>query len=369
MAQRFRQRLWDFSAQLTVLEMARRVIDLPRGAETGERMDRSLLVADFNPKERQRLAELHGRFKGGTFSETEVSAVLVLLREKSGGGPILELAHSIAHSERNSGEFFRRVRDNQSLLNDLGKRAGVIDARYIFSDTDFATNLNDTLSKHGFEVLDRSIIDLIFLCGMSLLQGSSVKGGKTFGELHLRLTSEHFELRCDMPVEHNGKTVRAMFPLSAVSNRWLPICNPRAHLDAAGPVTVKVENFVPVVDGFKAFEVHIERAPPIQATDLAALVEMERKLSRTSDGLLYTPTEGLTMPLRYEDGRLTVPGWPEFFRGGSEYEAVLKMIHRALGACVHDDGGAHWFLPLALAPDGFHSHWVGRGSPTCTRPM
>ncbi|MGH8285931.1 MAG: hypothetical protein ACRETT_09210, partial [Steroidobacteraceae bacterium] len=93
------------------------------------------------------------------------------------------------------------------------------------------------------------------------------------------------------------------------------------------------------------------------------------RLSRTAEGMVFTPGEGTPMPLRYDGERLTVAGRPEFFRGGSQYEAILKAIHRALGACVHDDAGAHWFLPLAVAPDGFHSHWVGRGSETCTRPM
>ena len=197
----------------------------------------------LNPKERQRLAELHACFKGGTFSETDVSALLVLLREKSNAGPIKELAHSIAHSERNSGEFFQRVRENQSLLNDLGKHSGILDARYIFSDSEFVQNLNEALRRHGFHELDSRVIDLIFLCCLSLLQGGSVKDGKTFGELHLALTGEHFELRADMPIEHNGKTARVVFPVAGVANRWLPVCNPRAHVDSSGPVVVKVENF------------------------------------------------------------------------------------------------------------------------------
>lgn len=266
-------------------------------------------------KEKQHLTVLHSRFCSGSFSETDVSAVLVLLREKSNGGPIKELAHSIAHSERNSGEFFRRVRENQALLNDLGKRAGLLDARYIFSDSAFAANLNETLRRHGFDELDRTVIDLIFLCGLSLLQGGSVKGGKTFGKLHLALTSEHFELRAEMPIEHKGRTVSVVFPLAAVGNRWLPICNPRAHVDSLGPVAVKIENFSPVVDGIKPFEVHVERAPPIDENDLAALISSEPRLSRTPDGLAYTPTVGPVMPLRYDGSRLTIPGLPDFFRG------------------------------------------------------
>jgi hypothetical protein len=328
------------------------------------------MSASLNPKERQRLYELHGRFSVGTFSETDASALLVLLREKSKGGPIKELADSIAHSERNSGEFFRRVRQNQSALNNLGKQAGVVDSRQLFSSSEFVTNLNETLHSQGFDELSPQVIDLVFLCSLSLLQGGSVKGGKTFGELHMTLTSDAFELAASMPIEHDGKTVHASFPLAAIANRWLPVCNPRARLESSGPVVITVENFAPLVRGFEAFHVHVERAPPIIGADLDGLVSSIPRLHRTVDGLVFTPSAGVPMPLRHDGTRLTVQGLPEFFRAGTEYERALKEIRLRLAACVHDDAGAHWFLEgLAIAPDGFHSHWVGRGSATCTRPL
>jgi hypothetical protein len=284
----------------------------------------------------------------------------------------MELAHSIAHSERKSGEFFRRVRHNQSLLNGLGKRVGMLEGRYIFSDSEFASNMNETLRRHGFDELDRVVTDLIFLCGLSLLQGGSVKGGKTFGELHLVVTAGHFELRAKMPVEYEGKSVHAAFSLAAVANKWIPICNPRTHLDATGPVDVKVERFVPVINGFRQFEVHFERDLPIQSEELDWLVRSDARLSSTPDGLLFCPSFGEPMPMRYDGARLTVPGLPEFFRTGSEYEGALKTYRIQLMACVHDDSNAHWFLigpKLDLPPDGFHCHWVGWGSATCTRPL
>ena len=173
----------------------------------------------LNLKERQRLAELHKSFKGGTFSETDVSVHLILLRDRSNGGPIKELADSIANSERNSGEFFRRVREIHSLLNDLGKRSGVLDARYIFSDSEFVRNLNETLRRNGFDELDPRVIALIFLCSLSLLQSGSVKGGRTFWELHMALTSERLKPRVNIPIVHNGNTVHVAFPLASVANR------------------------------------------------------------------------------------------------------------------------------------------------------
>jgi hypothetical protein len=323
----------------------------------------------LTPKEHQHLTELHSRFQIGTFSETDVSALLILLREKSNGGAIMELANSIAHAERNSGEFFKRIKANQSLLNDLGKRAGTLDARYMFTDASFASSLTDTLKRHGFDQFDRDVADLIFLCGLSLLQGSSVKGGATYGQIHIGLTSEHFELRAQMPIQHNGKTVQAAFPLAAVANKWIPICNPRASLQPNAPVIIKVESFKPLISGFAPFEVHIERAPSISDNDLASLIRLIPRLSRSPEGLEFTPKLGPSMSLRYDGERLTVQGLPDYFRPGSEYELALMSMNFCLGACVHDDSGAHWFLNgLDKAPDGFVCHWVGKGSPTCTRP-
>jgi hypothetical protein len=166
--------------------------------------------------------------------------------------------------------------------------------------------------------------------------------------------------------------VQAVFSLAAVANRWIPICNPRTHIDATGPVTVKVDRFAPVVDGFKPFEVHFERDPPIQVEELDRLISADPRLSRTPDGLLFVPSAGEPMRLRYDGARLTIQGLPEFFRSGSEYEGAMRTYRTQLGACVHDDSNAHWFLvgpKFDLPPDGYHCHWVGRGSATCTRPM
>ncbi len=312
-------------------------------------------------KQLQHLGELHARLSAGTFSETDVSALLVLLREKSRGGPILELAHSIVHSERDSGLFFKRMKENRDSLNNLGRKSGTVRSCEIISSDDFAQNLDDTFARYGLSSLGRPLDDLIFLWGLSLLQGGSVRAGKRFGELSLVLTSERFELHATIQVKHQGQEVRVAFPVASVANRWIPVCNPRAHLSAQGSVQVTAVNSSPVVEGFKPFEVYIEREPPIagiDVRDLAAglgLIEQESTLA-------YAPADRPVMVLRYDGRRLTVPGLPDFFRVGSDYELILKRVRLSLGACVHDDAGAHWFLEgLGIAPDGFHCHWVGKG--------
>lgn len=325
-------------------------------------------MATMTAKQLQLLGELHTRLRAGTFSETDVSALLVLLREKSRGGPIQELAHSIVHSERDSGMFFRRMKENRDVLKKLGRKSSTVRSGDIFSSDDFAQNLDSTFLRYGFPSLARSLTDLIFLCALSLLQGGSVRAGKRFGELSLRLRSERLELHAQILVKHHGTELNVAFPIASVANRWIPVCNPRAHISADGDVRISVVASAPIIEGFKPFEVHIEREPPITASEVKKLAA-QLDLTESGDDIVYAPTDGPALVLRYDGRQLTVPGVPEFFRPGSDYERILKIARSSLGACMHDDAGAHWFLDgMEVPPDGFHCHWIGRGSPTCTRP-
>ena len=100
-----------------------------------------------------------------------------------------------------------------------------------------------------------------------------------------------------------------------------------------------------------------------------SLTPAQLGLAEEQNGIVYAPADRPTLTFRYDGQRLTVPGLPDFFRSGSDYERILKSARLRLGACVHDDAGAHCFVEgLEVAPDGFHCHWVGKGSATCTRP-
>jgi hypothetical protein len=98
-------------------------------------------MATMTVKQLQQLGELHSRFAVGTFSEMDVSTLLILLREKARGGPVLELAHSVAHSERDSGLFFQRMKSNRDAMNNLHKKPGVLRSGDVFSSDDFAQNV------------------------------------------------------------------------------------------------------------------------------------------------------------------------------------------------------------------------------------
>jgi hypothetical protein len=331
-------------------------------------------MAALTPKQTQQIKDIHARFVAGTFSETDVHAALMLLRFHSGKGDVRDLGDSIAHPERDRGRFFDRMRHNQEVLNNRGKKSGVIDGGPIITANTFAANINQSFARLGLAELALPQCDLLLLCGLSLLQGGTMKanenGSVEFGSIFLELTADAFVLQASIPVAAHGKTVRAQFTVASVPNEWLPICNPRATIKPDGLVQVEVAAGVPIIRGFAPFMTYLERAPAIHDGDIAKLLTDEANLQRAESGLLYLAQSGKAMPLHYDGGRLLVPGLPEYFRAQGEFSDALKRIASRLGACVHDDSGAHWFLDeLGMPPDGFQAHWIGRASATCTRPL
>lgn len=327
----------------------------------------------MSPKEQQLLAKLCERFESGTFSELDVSCLLTLLRDSVGNGPVRELAQHIAHRERNSGAFFHRIRDNKRALDKLGKKPGRVVSGDVFSSVEFAHSLNGALTRFGMRELGAEITDLVFLCGLSLMQGTRVSDGRTsFGELSMCLTAERFLLCAQIAVKHDRRAVPVIFVVLSVSNHWLPVCNPRATIEAANTVSVSVARGIPIIDGYKPFQVYVERDPPITESELVAGIAADTRLSRPdAQSVCAIPAGRGELALRWDGKRLIVPGRPEYFAAGSEYVDILRSLSRRLGACVHDDARAHWFLEsphTPLPPDGFHCHWVGRGSATCNMP-
>jgi len=327
-------------------------------------------MARFSSKEVQHLQELHARFSAGTFTETEVHAALVLLREHDRLGPVRELAHSIAHSERNSGQLFERVLANREVLNNFRQKPGLVVCGDVFSADEFAQSLNRAITKAGLPALDTATTELILLCGLSLIQGGTVRAGKPFGEFLLTMTHERFQLLAKTEFQYQAKPLSVLFPVLSVPNHWLPVCNPRATIESHGLIRVTVHDSQPAIGGLKPFEVHLERAPPISEKDLDLALSVDPRLGRVAGGLVFTPLIDTPMQMKFDGERLTIPGMPSYFKPGSDYVALLMRLRQLLSACVHDDAGAHWFLEgLDLAPDGFHCHWVGRGSATCTKPL
>ena len=328
----------------------------------------------LTPKQAEHFAALHARMVEGNFGEPEVSSFLVTLRQHC-DGTVKEVGNSIAHSERDSGRLFKRIRENLDALNALGTRVSEIRTT-LFTAEDFAVDLNASLARCDEGHLPRETCDLIFLCGLSLIQGGTMRGKKhaeAFGRLSVAVSAAEIELHATIPITLPGKQpVPVVFPVTSVPNRWIPLCNPRAHVRPKSTITVDVKNFRPTILGLPEFNVHVERAPPIDAAELHALVNAMPRLRESVGGLEYTSGDGRAMPITFDGTRLSVSGLPEFFVAGSEFSDALKVIATTLRACVHDDANAHWFLEGTLfptPPDGFHCHWIGRASATCTRPM
>jgi hypothetical protein len=322
----------------------------------------------MTPKERQRLEQLRAAIEIGSFTESDASALLMILRETIGNGPLKELSHHIAHSERDKGRFFKRILANQQVLENLGHKAGVLKSGDLFTVADFGRDLNKSLSQCGLGPLESYAIAQLLVCIMSLLQGCTYVKGKKFAELSVGATSEHICLWATVKFQNKGREVAAKFVVLSVPNRWLPICNPRASIEPIGLLEVVATDGDIELTGFNPFRVQIERDPPITKAAVDAVVEADARLTWLGSTIIRATASDVTASIEWDGLRLTLDGLPEYFRSGSEMAGVIQNLALQLGACVHDDSNAHWFLPgLKIADDGFHSHWVGNAGPTCNR--
>lgn len=325
----------------------------------------------MTPKELQHLTTLHGHVVAGTFTETDVSALLMILRAHVGNGSLKELSHHMAHNERDRGKFFKRILANKEAIDNIGRKPGTIVSGDVFTVNDFGKELNRTLENFDLDPLADEQIELVVICIISLLQGGTFTKGKKFAELSLVATTESFQLCATVTIRHKGKDVGVQFVVLTVPNRWLPICNPRAHLKPDSLVVAKVKDGELQLEGFKSFEVVIEREPPISQGDLDAALEADDRLSKVDQGIVRATTkDGASLDIRWDGSCLTMDGRPEHFHSDAEIANIIRQLAEKLGACVHDDSDAHWFLPgMKVADDGYHSHWVGRGGPGCNRPL
>ncbi len=323
------------------------------------------------PKERQRLVHLRAAVELGKFSESDASALLMILRENIGDGPLKELSHHIAHSERNRGQFFRRIFENKKVLEELGRASGVLRSGDVFPVSDFAHDLNRALGNCGLAPLELQAIERLLVSIMSLLQGCSYKKRKKFAELSIGASTTDISLWATVDFENKGKTVKAKFAVLTVPNRWLPICNPRAHVVPSGLVEVTAAGGDLEISGFEPFRVQIEREPAITKPDLDAAIGADHRLVwMDAEAIKATTSGGLSADIRWHGDRLTLDGRPEYFERDGEMTAIIRSLAQRLGACVHDDSNAHWFVPgLEIAEDGFHSHWIGNAGPRCNRRL
>jgi hypothetical protein len=329
----------------------------------------------MTPKEQQIVAELHSKVLAQSFVETDVVALLILLRDHVGDGPARELAQHIAHSNRNQGALFRHAFDNKRVLDRLGRKEGIVYGQAVITAEDFRKSINRALDRIRLTALDDVTSDIVLLCAMSLLQGGTVSNGKSSGKLSLVLTAAQFELRATIPIKYQGKEVPVSMSVVSVPNRWIPVCNPRAPVEPIRLVRVRAEVGHPLIEGFKRFEVQIERTPPISEADLSAALNADRRLVRSDEKtIIATCNDKTEFSLRWDGQRLTVDGLPHLFKDGTEPAGLLAALSKRLGACVHDDANAHWFLThLSLGPpipdDGFNCKWIGNAGPTCNRPL
>ena len=115
----------------------------------------------MTPKELQQLASLRSRIAGGSFTETDVSALLIVLRNHIGDGPLRELSHHMAHNERDRGRFFQRILANKTALDNLGQKPGKLVSGDVFTAAELGIQLNRALKQVGLPPVSDDALELV----------------------------------------------------------------------------------------------------------------------------------------------------------------------------------------------------------------
>lgn len=258
---------------------------------------------------------------------------------------------------------------NQKTLAKFGRKPGQVVSGSVFSTAEFAGNLSAALTRHDLPNLDLAIAEIVMLCGMSLIQGGTLRRGNDVAPLTLVLADNHLALYATAEFPYKSKSVNAAFVVLSIENKWMDNCNPRAHIKPAGPARVEARAHSVLISGFAPFMVHIERNPPILHDELVKAVEVIGGLSIVDGGLQFRDETNRRVLLAYDGQRLSIDGTRQNFSRNAPCGDAVRRLALHLGACVHDDARAHWYLQgegFGIPEDGFHSHWIGHAGERCT---
>jgi len=145
-------------------------------------------------KERELLADLHGRVKGRTFHERDILALLILLRPRAvARSPVLELADFVAHRDRDRGLSQKAVAGLRTFLHGAGNRK--LTVAPVFTAAAFCSSLNATFQGYQLDSLDAEKSTDVLAAAISLLQDVQLLDqGQRMGRLAMARTKHDLHL-------------------------------------------------------------------------------------------------------------------------------------------------------------------------------
>jgi hypothetical protein len=308
----------------------------------------------MDAKQSALLADLHSKIVAGDFAETDVHALLMIAREDAPkNGALRELGDFIAHRRRDQGPVRRYMREVKAILDRLGTREEVLRIHVVFTEAEIGVALDAVFARQKLAPLVPNRMRQVQLAMLSMLQAVAlIDDGRQFGVLALQITRDAFQLAGSVTMTKYAG-VSADFPVLAVANDCYPMHAAHAHIKPDGLLRVSVRAGKTVLEGVKAYEVHIARKrergraapPPIAWAEVdVALEGLPVSAVRAEAGefdIHARPDHQVTFAFR--QGRISFPGRPDYFAPESPVLQLAVVLKLRLGARVFDDTGSYLF--------------------------
>ena len=191
----------------------------------------------MDDKQRWQVARLHERVTSGAFSEDDVFALLLLLREYAPkGAPLRECADFVAHRERDRGRIFDYLQKTKGQLENLGKLSGTMEIKPVFSATEVGDSLARCLSQFDLSPFDEQQVNNVLVCIISLLQHVALVSGDgvAVGVLEVAISRTEVILLGRVRIGAENKTVAVVFPALIARNDFMDVPDVPRPIDGIG---------------------------------------------------------------------------------------------------------------------------------------
>jgi hypothetical protein len=131
----------------------------------------------MKPRDFEDAQKILNNLKTGNLGRRDVTALLIYVREELPNDMVKDLAHSVAHSDRDRGYAYKYINKFVSDMIHVTRHGGAIPVKPIFSKSDLVAELAKDFSDIGFDVTEADIdrnYEVMEACLVDILDDMSI---------------------------------------------------------------------------------------------------------------------------------------------------------------------------------------------------
>ena len=132
----------------------------------------------MKPRDFDDAQKIINSLKTGNLDRRDVTALLIYVREELPNDMIKDLAHSVAHSDRDRGYAYKYIDKFVSDLINTTRRGGIISVKPVFSKDELISKLAEDFINIGFNVTEIDIsknYEILETCLIDILDDTSIR--------------------------------------------------------------------------------------------------------------------------------------------------------------------------------------------------